>query len=120
MLIVACGPIFKRSLLINLPVTFDATNVNYTVTDFGNNSTVDAVDPTSSSNKVKKTTKPSGAETWAGTTIGTPLISFIDVLRFKLSIATRAAPAAATIASLVNIKEIGRFARPLRVRTDLS
>jgi hypothetical protein len=57
---------------INLPVTFDATNVNYTVTDFGNNSTVDAVDPTSSSNKVKKTTKPSGAETWAGTTIGTP------------------------------------------------
>lgn len=57
---------------INLPVTFDATTVNYTVTDFGNNSTVDAVDPTSSSNKVKKTTKPSGAETWAGTTIGTP------------------------------------------------
>ena len=57
---------------INLPVTFDATTVNYTVTDFGNNATVDAVDPTSSSNKVKKTTKPSGAETWAGTTIGTP------------------------------------------------
>ena len=57
---------------INLPVTFDATTVNYTVTDFGNNSTVDAVDPTSSSNKVKKTTKPNGAETWAGTTIGTP------------------------------------------------
>ena len=57
---------------INLPVTFDATNVNYSVTDFGNNATVDAVDPTSSSNKVKKTTKPTGAETWAGTTIGTP------------------------------------------------
>jgi hypothetical protein len=57
---------------INLPVTFDATTVNYTMTDFGNNSTVDAVDPTSSSNKVKKTTKVNGAETWAGTTIGTP------------------------------------------------
>jgi hypothetical protein len=56
---------------INLPVTFDATNVNYSVTDFGNNATVDAVDPTSSSNKVKKTTKPTGAEVWAGTTIGT-------------------------------------------------
>lgn len=56
---------------INLPVTFDATTVNYTVTDFGNNATVDAVDPTSSANKVKKTTKPNGAETWAGTTIGT-------------------------------------------------
>ncbi|MFN9954616.1 MAG: hypothetical protein ACK55I_16085, partial [bacterium] len=48
---------------INLPVTFDATTVNYTMTDFGNNSTVDAVDPTSSSNKVKKTTKVNGAET---------------------------------------------------------
>ena len=56
---------------INLPVTFDATTVNYAVTDFGNNATIDAVDPTSSTNKVKKTTKPSGAETWAGTTIGT-------------------------------------------------
>ncbi len=57
---------------INLPVTFDGANINYTVTDFGNNVTVDANDPTDASNKVKKTTKPNGAETWAGTTIGTP------------------------------------------------
>lgn len=58
---------------INLPVTFEAVNVNYTMTDFGNNQTVDAVDPTNPANNVKKTTKPGGAETWAGTTIGTPL-----------------------------------------------
>lgn len=57
---------------INLPVTFDAANTNYTVTDFGNNSSIDGVDPTNASNKVKITTKPTGAETWAGTTIGTP------------------------------------------------
>ncbi len=57
---------------INLPVTFDVAGVNYTVTDFGNNSTIDDVDPTSAGNKVKKTTKLNGAETWAGTTIGTP------------------------------------------------
>ncbi len=57
---------------INLPVTFDEANVNYTVTDFGNNSTIDGIDPTKAGNKVKITTKPSGAETWAGTTIGTP------------------------------------------------
>jgi hypothetical protein len=56
---------------INLPVTFDAANVNYAVTDFGNNQTVDGVDPTNNANKVKITTKPNGAETWAGTTIGT-------------------------------------------------
>ena len=58
---------------INLPVTFDDATVDYTVTDFGNNSTIDAVDPTNAANKVKKTTKTNGAETWAGTTIGTAL-----------------------------------------------
>jgi len=56
---------------LNLPVTFDEAGVNYAVTDFGNNQTVDDVDPTLATNKVKKTTKLSGAETWAGTTIGT-------------------------------------------------
>jgi len=56
---------------IDLPVTFDEPGVNYTVTDFGNNQTVDAVDPTNPNNKVKRTTKVNGAETWAGTTIGT-------------------------------------------------
>ena len=56
--------------LLALPVTFDLSGVNYAVTDFGNNQTADAVDPTSASNNVKKTTKPNGAETWAGTTMG--------------------------------------------------
>ena len=56
---------------ISLPVTFDAPNTDYSVVDFGNNISVDAVDPTKSDNKVKKTTKPNGAETWAGVTVGT-------------------------------------------------
>ncbi|MFD2874154.1 hypothetical protein ACFS5N_16850 [Mucilaginibacter ximonensis] len=56
---------------INLPVTFDDPTVDYTVTDFGNNQTVNSVDPANASNKVKLTTKPAGAETWAGTTVGT-------------------------------------------------
>jgi len=54
---------------IDLPVTFDANNVNYSVIDFGNSATSDAVDPTNSANKVKMTVKPNGAETWAGTTL---------------------------------------------------
>ena len=58
---------------IDLPVTFDVSGTDYTMTDFGNNVTVNANDPTNSANKVKKTTKPNGAETWSGTTIGTPL-----------------------------------------------
>ncbi|RXK62629.1 hypothetical protein ESA94_06425 [Lacibacter luteus] len=59
------------SAQIDLPVTFDAAGTNYTVTDFGGNATVDGVDPDNNANKIKVTTKTNGAETWAGTTIGT-------------------------------------------------
>lgn len=63
--------------LLTLPVTFDDPLVNYTVTDFGGNITVNDVDPANAANKVKKTTKPNGAETWAGTTIGAGFTSKI-------------------------------------------
>jgi hypothetical protein len=56
--------------LLTLPITFDDPNVNYAFTDFGGNITVDAADPVLATNKVKKTTKPNGAQTWAGTTMG--------------------------------------------------
>lgn len=70
---------------INLPVTFDLADINYAVTDFGNAETVDAVDPTLASNKVKKTTKLSGAETWAGTTIGSGGTGFSSRIPFTAS-----------------------------------
>ena len=54
-------------------ITGSVANTDYTMTDFGDNSTIDGVDPTNAANKVKITTKPNGAATWAGTTIGTPL-----------------------------------------------
>ena len=57
---------------IDWPVSFDVVGTNYTVTDFGNNISELVNDPTNAANKVMKTTKPNGAETWAGTTIGTP------------------------------------------------
>jgi len=56
--------------LLTLPVTFDDATVNYAVTDFGGAISADAVDPTNAANKVKRTTKPNGAATWAGTTMG--------------------------------------------------
>lgn len=59
------------SAQLSLPVTFDNPNVTYGVIDFGGAVTVDATDPANAANKVKKTTKPNGAQTWAGTTIGT-------------------------------------------------
>ncbi len=64
---------------LSLPITFDDPAINYSVIDFGGNVTVDAIDPVLATNKVKKTTKPNAAETWAGTTIGagiTPKIPF--------------------------------------------
>ena len=58
---------------ISLPVTFDDPNIDYSVIDFGGTVSIDAVDPNNAGNNVKKTTKPSGAETWAGTTMGNDL-----------------------------------------------
>lgn len=66
-------PVTIKNSQINLPVNFDAPGFDYTVTDFGNNISVMVNDPKNSANKVQKTTKPSGAQTWAGTTIGTGL-----------------------------------------------
>ena len=59
------------STQVSLPITFDDAAVNYTVIDFGNNQTADAVDPLNNANKVKMTTKLNGAQTWAGTTMST-------------------------------------------------
>ncbi len=55
---------------LSLPVTFDNSNVVYSPVDFGRAETVLVNDPTNATNKVLKTTKTSGAETWAGTTLG--------------------------------------------------
>ena len=56
---------------INLPVTFEDPKVDYTVTDFGGNVSTLTADPTNSANHVIKSTKTAGAQTYAGTTIGT-------------------------------------------------
>ncbi|MEL6852681.1 MAG: T9SS type A sorting domain-containing protein [Bacteroidota bacterium] len=57
---------------INLPVTFENSGVvDYTLTDFGNNSSVIGNDPLDPTNKVAVTTKPTTAQTWSGTTVGT-------------------------------------------------
>ena len=92
---------------INLPVSFDDEAVNYTVTDFGNNSTIDGVDPTNSANKVKITTKPSGAETWAGTTIGTAkgFASVIPVTATSSRMSVRVYSPAADIPVLLKIED---------------
>jgi hypothetical protein len=55
---------------VNLPVTFDDSNVNYALVDFGGNASNIENDPLLPSNKVCKVIKSNTAELWAGTTIG--------------------------------------------------
>lgn len=66
---------------INLPVTFELENVNYTISDFGGNSSLLGADPANALNTCVITTKNTGAETWAGSTIGTTA-GFADAIPF--------------------------------------
>jgi hypothetical protein len=56
---------------IDLPVDFESSTVNYTLTDFGGAETELGADPTDATNTVAVTTKVTGAADWAGTTVGT-------------------------------------------------
>ena len=56
---------------IDLPVTFDETDVNYILTDFEGAASALTVDPEDASNRVAQVMKPAGSGTSAGTTIGT-------------------------------------------------
>ncbi len=75
--------------LMTLPITFDDPGTNYSVIDFGGAISVAAVDPTLATNKVKKTTKPNGAETWAGTTMGSGFTTPLGLNASKTQMSVR-------------------------------
>lgn len=104
---------------INLPVTFDDATYDYTMTDFGGAITIDATDPTNAANKVKKTTKPNGAETWAGTTIGTNLgfASRVPITSANSKMSVRVYSPAAGIKIKLKIEDHSNATRS--VETDL-
>jgi beta-glucanase (GH16 family) len=56
---------------IDLPVTFEDPTVDYTLIDFEGAGTALDVDPTDADNTVARTVKGEGAQTFAGTVIGT-------------------------------------------------
>jgi hypothetical protein len=91
--------------LLNLPVTFDLPGINYEVTDFGNNQTIGAPDPTNAGNNVKKTTKVNGAETWAGTTIGAGFITAIPFTATKTQMSVRVYSPAAGIRIRLKVED---------------
>lgn len=91
--------------LLNLPVTFDLPGVNYEVTDFGNNQSSQAVDPTNAANNVKKTVKANGAETWAGTTIGAGFTSNLPFTATKTQMSVRVYSPAAGIRVRLKVED---------------
>ncbi|TVZ57228.1 putative secreted protein (Por secretion system target) [Lutibacter sp. Hel_I_33_5] len=70
---------------IDLPVDFEGTTVDFTVTDFGNNESSLVADPTDATNMVIKTIKKATAETWSGTTVG-KANGFKTVIPFTASV----------------------------------
>ncbi|MBR9919218.1 MAG: T9SS type A sorting domain-containing protein [Bacteroidetes bacterium] len=66
---------------IDLPVTFEDANTDYTLTDFGGNASTVVEDPTDPANTVGQSIKTDAAELWAGTTIGTDL-GFANAIPF--------------------------------------
>jgi hypothetical protein len=91
--------------LLTLPVTFDNLLVNYAVTDFGGNVTLNDVDPGNAANKVKKTTKTSGAQTWAGTTIGAGFTSKIPFTATTTQMSVRVYSPAAGIRVRLKVED---------------
>jgi hypothetical protein len=91
--------------LLALPVTFDLSNVNYEVTDFGGNVSEAAVDPTNAGNKVKKSTKTPNAETWAGTTMGAGFTSAIPFTSSQTQMSVKVYSPAAGIRVRLKIED---------------
>lgn len=82
---VDCGGSCSACLTqINLPINFEGSTTNYTVTDFGGNVSTLVVDPTNPSNMVTRTVKTSGSASWAGTTMSTPA-GFSSTIPFTAS-----------------------------------
>jgi plastocyanin len=88
---------------IDLPISWDDTTVDYTVTDFGGNSSSLTVDPLDPSNNVMMSDKTSGSQTWAGTTLSTAsgLLSSIPFVSGSTTISAHVySPSAGTVVRL--------------------
>ena len=91
---------------IDLPINWDDTaNVNYAIIDFGGNVSSSVVDPTNASNLVLKTEKPSTAQSWAGTTLGSALATAIPFSASNTTMEARIWSAAIGIPVLMKVED---------------
>lgn len=91
---------------MDLPVTFDLPGVNYEVSDFAGAVSVPDVDPTNAGNKVKKTTKTSGAATFAGSTMGLGFNNAIPFTATQTQMSVRVYSPAAGIRVRLKVEDI--------------
>ena len=91
---------------IDLPINWDDTaNVNYAVIDFGGNVSAVVVDPTNASNLVLQSDKPSTAQSWAGTSLGSFLATAINFSASSTVIQVRIWSAASGIPVLMKVED---------------
>jgi hypothetical protein len=91
--------------VFTLPVTFESADLDYTLTDFGGNSSSVVADPTDATNTVAQTVKPATAEVWAGTTIG-PAAGFATAIPFTASATKMSARVWSPIADAVIMMKV--------------
>lgn len=106
------------STLLTLPVTFDNANVTYTLADFGGNTSVVANDPVNAANKVARTTKPNGAQTWAGTTIGTGFNTAIPFTATATKMSVRVYSPAAGIPVRLKVEDRANNTRSVETQVN--
>jgi beta-glucanase (GH16 family) len=97
---------------IDLPVTFDDAGVDYSLIDFAGTGTSLIADPDDMDNTVASTTKGPGAETFAGTVIGTDA-GFANPIPFAAgdtSMSVRVRSPAAGIPILLRVENIDNTA----------
>jgi hypothetical protein len=91
--------------LLAMPVTFDDNTINYTLADFGGAVSVVVNDPANAGNKVARTTKPNGAQTWAGTTLGTGFLTAIPFTASATKMSVRVYSPAAGIPVRLKVED---------------
>ncbi len=96
---------------VSLPVTFEDTEIDYELQDFGGNASMIVTDPTDGTNKVVQSVKGSAeatSEVWAGTTVA-DVLGFVEAIPFtetETSMNIRVWSPVANIPVLIKVEDV--------------